>query len=138
MKTGEKKRSSSPKCHDIRCQSTKITKIPLANTNLGLDLHSSSPEPVNFFGSQSSLGRHSPEMHPRGAGPESNLIARVKTPNIGFTNIYIINLGIKGGGGYSQLVNYQSLLSNIFPLATQSFFFIKYRRNRLLRVSFIE
>ena len=44
-----KKRSSSQKCHDIRCQSTK-------NTNLGLDLHSSSPEPVNFFVAQSSLG----------------------------------------------------------------------------------
>ena len=56
-KTGnlQKKRSSSQKCHEIRCQSTKITKIPVANTNLGLDLHSSSPEPVNFFGEQSSL-----------------------------------------------------------------------------------
>ena len=30
-------------------------KIRVANTNLGLDLHSSSPEPVNFFGAQSSL-----------------------------------------------------------------------------------
>ena len=50
-KTGDlqKKRSSSQKCHEIRCQSTK-------NTNLGLDLHSSSPDPVNFFGAQSSLG----------------------------------------------------------------------------------
>ena len=39
-----------------------------------------------------------------------------------------------------MLVNYQSLLSNIFPLAPPPpplFFFIKYRRNRLLRVSFI-
>ena len=52
----QKKRSSSQKCHEIRCQSTKTTKIPLANTNLGLDLHSSSSEPVNFFGAQSSLG----------------------------------------------------------------------------------
>ena len=43
----KKKRSS--KRHEIRCQSTK-------NTNLGLDLHSSSSEPVNFFGAQSSLG----------------------------------------------------------------------------------
>ena len=25
-------------------------------TNLGIDLHSSSPEPINFFGAQSSLG----------------------------------------------------------------------------------
>ena len=47
----QKKRSSSQKRHEIRCQSTK-------NTNLGLDLHSSSPEPVNFFGAQSSLGGH--------------------------------------------------------------------------------
>ena len=52
----KRKRSSSQKCHEIRCQSTKITKIPLANTILGLDLHSSSLEPVNFFGAQSSVG----------------------------------------------------------------------------------
>ena len=45
----------------------------------------------------------------------------------------------KGGGGdYSVLVNYPSLLSNIFPLAPQLFFYIKYKQNRLLRVSFIE
>ena len=31
---------------------TKITKIRMTNTNLGLDLHSSSPDPVNFFGAQ--------------------------------------------------------------------------------------
>ena len=41
-----------------------------------------------------------------------------------------------------MLVNYQSLLSNIFSLAPQPqpqlFFFVKYRRNRLLHVSFIE
>ena len=43
-----------------------------------------------------------------------------------------------GEGGYSVLVNYPSLLSNIFPLAPQLFFFIKYKRNTLLRVSFIE
>ena len=50
-KTGnlQKKRFLSRKCHEIRCHSTK-------NTNLGLDLHSSSTEPVNFFGAQSSLG----------------------------------------------------------------------------------
>ena len=42
---------------------------------------------------------------------QSNLIASVKTPNIGFINKYryIINSGIRGGG-YSVLVNYQSLL----------------------------
>ena len=68
---------------------------------------------------------------------QSNLIANVKTPNIDFINKYIINSGIRGGG-YSVLVNYQSLLSNIFQLAHQLCFFIKYRRNRLFRVSFIE
>ena len=68
---------------------------------------------------------------------ESNLIASVKMPNIGFINKYIISSGIRGG--YTVLVNFQSLLSNIFPLAPlQLFLFMKYRRNRLLRVSFIE
>ena len=68
---------------------------------------------------------------------QSNSIASVKTPNIGFIYKYFINSGTRGG--YSVLVNYQSLLSNILLLApTQLFFFIKYRRNRLLRVSFIE
>ena len=46
---------------------------------------------------------------------QSKLIASVKTPNIGFIYKYIINSGIGGlggGGGYSVLVNYQSLLSN--------------------------
>ena len=53
------------------------------NTNLGLELHSSSSEPVNFFEAQSSLGGghnfhlgghkqsfggHGPGMPPRGAG----------------------------------------------------------------------
>ena len=71
---------------------------------------------------------------------QSNLIANVKTPNIGFINRYIINSGIRGVGSiYSGLVNYKSLLSNIFSLTPpQLFSFIKYRRNRLLRVSFIE
>ena len=50
----------------------------------------------------------------------------VKTPNIGFINKYIINSGIRGrGGGYSVLVNYQSLLSNIFPLAPPMIFLYK-------------
>ena len=47
----------------------------------------------------------------------------------------------EGEGGYLVLVNYQSLLSSIFPLAPpppQLFFFIKYRRNSLFRVSLIE
>ena len=55
---------------------------------------------------------------------QSDLIARVKTPN-------------KTGGGYSVLVNYQSFLSNIFSLAPQLFLLIKYRQHRLLQVSFI-
>ena len=82
-----KKRSSFQKFYEIRCEFSKITKILAVNTNsgvLGLDLHSSSPKPVNFFGAQSSLGgrghnfrlggtsshlrRHGPEMPPLG-GP---------------------------------------------------------------------
>ena len=46
---------------------------------------------------------------------QSNLIAGVKTPNIGFINNYMINSEIRGGV-HSVLVNNQSLLSNIFPL----------------------
>ena len=44
-------------------------------------------------------------------------------------------------GGYSVLFTWQLHLSNIFPLAPpppQLFFSIKYRRNGLLRESFIE
>ena len=83
-KTGDlqkKKRSSSQKSYEIRCQSTKSTKITVANSNL----HSSSPEHVNFFGAPSSLGGHNfrlgghkqsfgghgPGMPPRGAGSVS-------------------------------------------------------------------
>ena len=51
-----KKRFLSQKFYEIRCESTKITKIRVANTNLSLDLHPSSADPVNFFGAQSSLG----------------------------------------------------------------------------------
>ena len=55
-----KKRSSSPQeFYEIWCESTKVTKIRAVNNNLGvlgLDLHSCSPKPVNFFGAQSSLG----------------------------------------------------------------------------------
>ena len=46
----KQKRSSSQKRYKIWCQSTK-------NTNLDLDLRYRSPEPVTFFGAQSSLGR---------------------------------------------------------------------------------
>ena len=77
----QKKRSSSQKRREIRFKSTK-------NTNLGLDLRSKSPEPINFFGVQSSLGGvqfsfgghkqsvggHCPGMPPRGAGSASTLM----------------------------------------------------------------
>ena len=52
----QKKRSSPQKFCKIRCKFTKITIMRVPNTNFGLDLHSSSPDPVNFFGAQSSLG----------------------------------------------------------------------------------
>ena len=69
---------------------------------------------------------------------QSDLIVSVKMLNIGFINKHIINLGIgEGGGGYSVLLNYQSLTSKFFSLvSSQLVFSIKYRRNRLLRVSF--
>ena len=44
-----------------------------------------------------------------------------------------------GGRSYSVSVNYQSLLSNLFLLASPRLFFcVKYKRKRLFRVSFIE
>ena len=56
---------------------------------------------------------------------QSNFIASVKTSNINFNNKYIINSGISGGGGgYSVLVNYQSLFSNTFPLAPPPIIFL--------------
>ena len=85
------------------CKSTKITKIRAVNTNLGvsgLDLHSNSPKPVNFFGAQPSLGRaqvsfggaqalswggHGPEMPPHGAGPET---CRLRSQGQGLQNVF--------------------------------------------------
>ena len=79
----KKKRSSSQNFYELP---QKLQKIRAVNTNLrvlGLDLHSNCPEPVNFFGAQSSLGeekfsfggaqaviwgKHGPRMPPRGAG----------------------------------------------------------------------
>ena len=86
-----KNRSSSPKFNEIRCESTKNTKkqFLLANsravrTNSGvlrLNLHFSSPKPVNFFGAQSSLGGYKqsfvgalPRNTPRGAVHVSDMI----------------------------------------------------------------
>ena len=70
----------------------------------------------------------------------SNFIASVKMLNIGFINKHIINLGT--GVGYSVLVNYQSLVPNLFPLAPppppRLCLSIKYRQNRLLCESFLE
>ena len=73
-----KKMSSSQKFYEIRCESTKTTKkqFLLANSRavntdlkvLGLDLHSSGPELVNFFGAQSSLRGHT-SSHLGGNGP---------------------------------------------------------------------
>ena len=74
-------------------------KLRAVNTNLGvfgLDLHSKSPEPVNFFGAQSSLGGdtifvwgdtsthlggHGPGMPPRGAEPTTTQ-CKAKSMNI--------------------------------------------------------
>ena len=92
----KKKRSSSQNFYEIRCESTKITKKRFllansraVNTNLGvlgLDLHSSIPEPVNFFGAQSYLAQFSfkgaqaviwgarPRNAPRGAGPAIKVV----------------------------------------------------------------
>ena len=65
-----------------------------------------------------------------------NLIAVVEMLNIGFINKHIINLG--RGGGYSVLLNYHSLASKFFSLVpSQLCFSVKYRRNRLLRGSFL-
>ena len=57
-----------------------LAKSRTISTNLevlGLNLHSSSPKPVNFFGAKSSLGGHKqsfegvrPWNPPYGAGPE--------------------------------------------------------------------
>ena len=55
---------------------------------------------------------------------QSNFITSAKTSNVGFINKYMINSGISRGGGYSALVNYQSLLLNIFPLASPPIIFL--------------
>ena len=95
LKTKTKKKSSSQNLNEIRCKFTKIPKKQFLLTNsravniylgvLGLELHSSSTESVNFFGAQFSLGGAQfsfgghkqsfggarPGMPPRGAGPDS-------------------------------------------------------------------
>ena len=70
---------------------------------------------------------------------QSDYIAIVKVLNIGFIKKHIPNLGI-GEGGYSVLLNYQSLASKIFSLVPflPKHFSLKYKRSRLLHVSFLE
>ena len=66
-----------------------------------------------------------------------NLIAIVKMLNISFISKHIINLGIGGGIQYYLITIH--LPQNFFSLVpSQLFFSIKYIRNRLLRVSFLE
>ena len=75
VKTKKKKEgSSSQSFNEIQCNSTKITKKQFLLTNsmvvninlgvLGLNLHSSNPEHVNFFAAQSSLGGARPRNAP--------------------------------------------------------------------------
>ena len=86
----KKKGLQSKEFYEIRCESTKITKKQFllansraVNTNLGvlgLALHSSSPESVNFFGAQSSLGGHNFRLggtssHLGGTSPECPPVA---------------------------------------------------------------
>ena len=68
----KKKRSSFQKFYEIRCESTKITKIRAVNTNsgvLGLDLHSSS---LSLLISS----RHSPRL-----GEHKQSFGRARPPN---------------------------------------------------------
>ena len=76
-----------------------IPRMSLNYENFGLDLHYSSPEPVNFFGAQSSLGGAQfsfgghkksfggarPRYAPRGAGSGSlltkNTVSRISRLN---------------------------------------------------------
>ena len=72
-------RSSSQKFNEIRCESTKSTKIRPVNTNLGvlgLALHSNSPSLLISSGHSPRLGGHKqsfggtrPRNAPRGTGP---------------------------------------------------------------------
>ena len=110
----KKKRSSSQKFYEIRCESTKITKIRAVNTNLrvsGLDLYSNGPEPVNFFGhsprlggtifvwggTSSHLGEHGPGMPPVAPG----LVCCVKS-----THSWDVTSNISSG----------QLWANLFPV----------------------
>ena len=68
-----------------------------------------------------------------------NLIAIVKMLNISFISKHIINLGIGGGGSIQYYLITIHLPQKFFSLVpSQLFFSIKYIRNRLLRVSFLE
>ena len=78
LKWRPKKKFSSPKLHEIRCEFPKkqflLVNLGAISTNLGvlgLDLHSSSPEPVNCFlgGHKQSFGGTQPRNAPCGAKP---------------------------------------------------------------------
>ena len=71
---------------------------------------------------------------------QSNLIANVKMLSISFINKYIINSEIRGkeGGLFSISKLPITSLKYLSVSPPQLFFFIKYKRNTLLRVSFIE
>ena len=71
----KKKRSSSQDFYEIRCESTKNTKIWTVNTNLVLDLHSNGPESVNLFGTQFSLVGGGAQFLFGGTAPECPLVA---------------------------------------------------------------
>ena len=118
----QKKRSLSQKFYETQCESTKTTKkqyllanSKAINTNLvvlGLDLHSSSPERVNFFGAQSSfgkghhfrlggtsihLGSTAPECPPpRGAGPRQHESQRICSGVANQQNFFNLQRSLRG------------------------------------------
>ena len=82
VKTKKKKRSASQKFYETLCESTKISKICAANTNLGVLVapsllifsgHSPRLGGTIFVwgGTSSHLGGYGPRMPPRGAGSKT-------------------------------------------------------------------
>ena len=78
----KKKMSSSQKCYEIRCESTKITKLRAVTpiwesqasicTPIAPSLLISLGHSPRLGGTSSHLGGHGPGMPPRGAGPVVN------------------------------------------------------------------